>query len=148
MARVFLQKTKSIIQPTLICFIVLASFGAHADVIADRKANFKANADAMKAINAALGAGDFNAAVKNATTIANWAQSMTDYFPEGSDSGDTKARAEIWMDFDNFKNRAKDNENAAQALITAAQAGDLNAAISGLKALGGTCKACHTSFKD
>ena len=74
-----------------------------ADVIAERKANFKANAAAMKAINAALGGGDFDTVITQATTIADWARVMPDYFPENSDSGDTKPRANIWMDFDGFR---------------------------------------------
>ncbi len=121
---------------------------AQADVIAERKANFKANAAAMKAIRAALGAGDFEMVVRQATTIANWALVMPNYFPENSDSGNTKARAEIWMDFDGFKNRASANEQAALKLIGTAKTGDVSATIGALKALGSTCKSCHANFKD
>ena len=84
-------------------------FVSQADVIAERKANFKANAAAMKAINAALGGGDFDIVITQATTIADWARVMPDYFSENSDNGDTKARAEIKMDFDEFKSRASAN---------------------------------------
>ena len=121
---------------------------AQADVIAERKANFKANAAAMKAINAALSGGDFDTVITQATTIANWARVMPDYFPENSDSGDTKARANIWMDFDGFKSRASANEQAALTLIGTAKTGDVPATIDALKALGGTCKSCHDNFKD
>ncbi len=72
---------------------------AQGDVIAKRKANFKANAAAIKAINGALSGGDFETLVTQAKTIANWARIMPNYFPENSDSGDTKARADVWMDF-------------------------------------------------
>jgi len=132
----------------LFCSFAFSSFVAHADVIADRKANFKANAAAMKAINAALGSGDFDSVIKEATKIAKWAQVIPNHFPEGSDTGDTKARAEIWMDFEGFKSRASDNEAATLALISTAKTGDLSATITALKSLGGTCKACHTSFKE
>ena len=121
---------------------------AQADVIAERKANFKANVAAMKTINAALGGGDFDTVITQATTIANWARVMPDYFPENSDSGNTKARADIWMDFGGFKSRASANEQAALTLISIAKAGDVSAAIGALKALGGTCKSCHDNFKD
>ena len=121
---------------------------AQADVIAERKANFKANAKAMRAINAALGGGDFHTVITQATTIADWARVLPDYFPENSDSGDTKARADIWMDFDGFKSRASGNEQAALTLISTAKTGDVSATIGALKALVGTCKSCHDNFKD
>ena len=121
---------------------------AQADLIAERKANFKANAAAMKAINAALGGGDFDTVITQATTIANWARVMPTYFPENSDSGDTKARADIWMDFDGFKSRASANEQAALTLISSAKNGDVSATIGAFKTLGGTCKSCHDNFKD
>jgi cytochrome c556 len=121
---------------------------AQADVIAERKANFKANAAAMKAINAALGGGDFDIVITQATTIARWARVMPDYFPENSDRGDTKARADVWMDFNGFKSRASANEQAALKLISTAKTGDVPATIGAFKALGGTCKACHQNFKD
>ena len=121
---------------------------AQADVIAERKANFKANAAAMKAINAALGGGDFDTVITQTTIIADWARVMPNYFPENSDTGDTKARADIWMDFDDFKNRASANEKAALTLISTAKTGDVSATIGALKVLGGTCKSCHDNFKD
>ena len=121
---------------------------AQADVIAERKANFKANAAAMKAINAALGGGDFDIVITQATTIARWARVMPDYFPENSDRGDTRARADVWMDFNGFKSRASANEQAALTLISTAKTGDVSATFNALKALGGTCKSCHDNFKD
>ncbi len=128
--------------------IICSPIIAQADVITERKANFKANAAALKAINAAIGGGDFDTVITHATTIADWARVMPDYFPENSDSGDTKARANIWMDFDGFKSRASANEQAALALISTAKTGDVSAAIGALKALGGTCKSCHNNFRN
>ena len=133
----------------LIFFSVICSpFVAQADVIAERKANFKANAAATKGTNAALGGGNFDAVIPQATIIENWARVMPDYFPENSDSGDTKARADIWVDFNGFKSRAFGNEQAALTLISSAKTGDVSATFSALKALGGTCKSCHVNFKD
>jgi cytochrome c556 len=127
--------------------LICSPFVAQADVIAERKANFKANAAAMKAINAALGGGDFDTVITQATTIADWARVMPNYFPENSHSGDTKARADIWMDFDGFKSRASGNEQAALTLISNAKTGDVSATIGALKTLAGTCKSCHENFK-
>jgi cytochrome c556 len=121
---------------------------ATADVITDRKAGFKANAAAMKAIAAAIGDGDYATVIKQAESISSWAQKIPSYFPEGSGSGDTKARAEIWVNFDDFSALSKANETAADRLVIAAKSGDPGAMMAGLKNLGGSCKACHKSYKN
>ena len=109
MQAVLILKLRSTIVLTIFSFLIFSSLIAKVDVIAERKANFKANAVAMKAIHAVLGGGDFDAAITQAKIIANWAKVMPDYFPENSDIGDTKARADIWMDFDGFQSRASTN---------------------------------------
>lgn len=121
---------------------------AHADVIAERKAGFKGNVTALKAIKAALGAGDLSPVAGAAESVADWSSRMTDYFPEGSDMGETNARMEIWLDFDDFTAKAKSAENAALKLAELARAGDVDGVKSGFKALSGTCKTCHSSYKD
>ena len=128
--------------------IGLASLPATADVIADRKANFKANGAAMKTIAAAIGGSNRDLINAEAKKIAAWAAQIPAYFPEGSENGDTKARAEIWFDFADFSNRAKANEDAANALVKAAATGDPAAMITSLKNLGASCKACHSTYKD
>ena len=134
---------------TTVSVIFFALTGiAQADVISDRKAGFKGNVAAMKKIQAAIGRGDLAAVREGALEIADWSSRMIDYFPEGSDTGDTKARAEIWFNFDDFTSRAGNAENAALALASLAEAGHQDQLMDGLKNLGGTCKACHSSYKD
>lgn len=134
---------------TTVSVIFFALTGiAQADVISDRKAGFKGNVAAMKKIQAAIGSGDLAAVREGALEIADWSSRMIDYFPEGSDTGDTKARAEIWFNFDDFTARAGNAENAALALASLAEAGHQDQLMDGLKNLGGTCKACHSSYKD
>ena len=148
MLRRSVLRLKSAIGLVIFSSMIFSPVVAQTDVIAERKVNFKANAAAMKAINAALGGGDFDTVITQSTTIADWARVMPNYFPENSDSGDTKARADIWMDFDGFKSRASANEQAALTLISTAKTGDVSTTISAFKALGGTCKSCHDNFKD
>ena len=134
---------------TTVSVIFFALTGiAQADVISDRKAGFKGNVAAMKKIQAAIGRGDLAAVREGALEIADWSSRMIDYFPEGSDTGDTKARAEIWFNFDDFTARAGNAEKAALALASLAEAGHQDQLMDGLKNLGGTCKACHSSYKD
>ena len=129
--------------------LAIVSVAVAADVIAERKANFKRNADSLKAIQAAIPKGDTATIAASAQRVADWSARMLDYFPEGSDEGDTKARAEIWFDFDVFTERAKDAENAALSLVALANSGANSGALAGgLKALADTCKACHQDFKD
>ena len=126
--------------------IGITSFTANAGVIEDRKANFKANNASMRAIGAAIGAGDFETVTREAEKIAAWAVVMPDYFPEGSGEW-TSAKPAIWTDFIGFKDAAEANYNAAEALITAAAKQDAQAAGEALQAIGGTCKGCHQKFK-
>jgi cytochrome c556 len=79
--------------------------------------------------------------------LPGWANKIPSYFPEGSDSGDTKARAEIWFEFDAFKAKAKANETAAQTLVTAAKSGDQGAMMAGLKNLGASLQILPFRFQ-
>lgn len=139
---------RTILGTLAVCVGLLAS-AASADVIAERKANFKVNGDSMKAMKAAIPAGDNALIAERARVIASWSSRMVDYFPEGSDEGDTSARFDIWADFDKFTELAKNAETAALELASLADGGagakDL---ANGLGKLGGTCKACHDDFKE
>ena len=141
--------------PTFLKFLsvlLIVFFGfstsANADVVSQRKAGFKANAASMKAITSAIGGGDYQTVINQARTISTWAQKIPSYFPEGSGFGDTKARAEIWTNFDDFTTLFKANETAANRLVAAAKSGDLGTMMASLKNLGSSCKACHRSYKD
>lgn len=124
------------------------SISANADVVSQRKAGFKTNAASMKAIASAIGVGDYQTVINEAKTISSWAHKIPGYFPEGSRFGDTKARVEIWANFDDFTALSKANETAANKLVTAAKSGDPGAMMASLKNLGSSCKACHRSYKD
>ena len=133
----------------LICMGFLGISGiAQADVISERKAGFKGNVADLKKIQGAIGTGDLTAVADAAMSIADWSARMIEYFPEGSDAGNTNARAEIWLDFDDFTNRAKNAETAALELANLAMDGNTDMLMDGLKTLSGTCKACHASYKN
>tara|TARA_B100000989_G_scaffold18482_1_gene12173 strand:+ start:829 stop:1275 length:447 start_codon:yes stop_codon:yes gene_type:complete len=148
MRALLILKLRSAIGLAIFFVLIFGSVVIKADVIAERKANFKSNAAAMKAIRAAIGASDFDAVMLHATTIAEWARVMPDYFPANSDKGDTKALPDIWMDFNGFIRSASANEKDALELIKTAKKGDISATIEGVKQLGRSCKSCHNNFKD
>ena len=120
---------------------------ADASIVDKRVHRFKQSGAAIQSVfKEHLGADDFPAIAKAATLIADWADVMPDYFPIGSTS--PGARDEIWADFDDFKSKAADNAKAARDLQQLALAGtDKGLIVAAAKKLGGTCKACHQSYR-
>ena len=102
----------------------------------------------MKAIASAIGDGECKTVINQAKMISNWAQKIPGYFPEGSRFGGTEARAKIWKNFDDFTALSEATEAAANGLVTAAKSGNPGAMVASLKNLGGSCKACHRSYKE
>ena len=68
-------------------------------------------------------------------------------FPEGSDFGETSAKEKIWDERDNFNAAAKKNQDAAAALIKAAESGDMAAIGAAMKDVGKSCKGCHKEYR-
>lgn len=68
-------------------------------------------------------------------------------FPEGSQSGKTRAKTEIWENKEDFESKIDDLKKAASELQTAAASGDKKAIMEKFKATGGACKACHDDYK-
>lgn len=69
-------------------------------------------------------------------------------FPEGSDEGETDARVDIWLDFDDFEKKLEALREASRNLSEVAKAGDKAANGQALGDTGKTCKGCHDSYKD
>jgi len=70
-------------------------------------------------------------------------------FPEDSDDSDeTAAKAEIWMDWEDFQQKLKDLQQQATALAKVAAAGDEAATKKQFGDTGKTCKACHKAYKE
>ncbi|CAI8425721.1 MAG TPA: cytochrome C556 [Rhodobiaceae bacterium] len=120
----------------------------NASIVDKRIHRFKQSGGAIQSIfKEHLGADDFGAIADAAKLIGDWAEEMPAHFPAGSESAG--ARAEIWADFDDFKAKAADNAMAARALQKLAMAGtDKGAIAAAAKKMGGTCKACHQSYRN
>ncbi|MET0067156.1 MAG: cytochrome c [Candidatus Thiodiazotropha sp.] len=69
-------------------------------------------------------------------------------FPTDSESDESDALPDIWLDFDDFKSKYQDLREAAKALNSAVAGGDKDAIGAALKKTGGTCKACHKKYKN
>ncbi|MGB7204112.1 MAG: cytochrome c [Anderseniella sp.] len=122
---------------------------ALADPITDRQAAMKNVGKAMGALAAiAKKEAPFDAAVvaENATAIANNVKAAKDLYPDGSDTGEkeTWAKAEIWANKDDFAAKHDKSVEAAMAMAAVTEEANFGAALG---ALGGTCKACHETYR-
>jgi len=69
-------------------------------------------------------------------------------FPEGSDLGETDARPEIWMSWDDFKGKLEALRTESAKLAEVAASGDEAAMKKQFGATAKTCKSCHDDFKN
>jgi cytochrome c556 len=102
---------------------------------------------AMKTLGDMLksGAIDEAAATAALTAIQDAARNIPVVFETEDLTQPTKAKAEIWTQFDAFKASAAGLEAAATAALAAP--GDANALGAAMGAMGGTCQGCHTAFR-
>ena len=128
---------------------ILASVGGAVatDVIAERKEAMKATGPALKAVRTAVEGNKATDAVAPAETIAATMKKAAALFPQGSGSGDTDALPAIWTDWATFETAAANSAAAAEKLAMVAKSGDAAATGEAMKALGGTCGACHKPFR-
>lgn len=149
------MKTLPRIAPVL-CLILAACGGPQTPgekAAHDRHENFEEIGSAFKKVGDQLkkDAPDLEAIKTNAAAINRHAPQVKDWFPAGSgpqDGVDTEALAAIWRQPDEFGKAATRLTEAAAALNTAAQSGDLAAVRGAVPPLGGACKNCHDRFRE
>ena len=83
-----------------------------------------------------------NAAIAETLSKLPWAG-----FMEGSDKGNTKAKAEIWSDAAGFKAASEKMQGEMSKFAAVAKGGNIDAIKAAAGAVGGTCKACHDNFR-
>jgi len=83
-----------------------------------------------------------NAAIAESMSKLPWAA-----FVDGSGSGDTKAKPEIWSDNAKFKAAGEKMQAEMSKLAVAARGGNLDAIKAAFGPVGGTCKGCHDDFR-
>ena len=132
--------------------LAIATTGAAADPIEQRKENMKERGTVMRILGPiAQGKADFDAAIvqealRKLDANADAAADVEALWPQGSDSGDTKALPAIWADFDGFK-AANDKYAAAVAAAAAAAPQDLAAFQAAFGPVGASCGSCHEPFR-
>lgn len=127
--------------------------GAAADPLEQRKANMKERGEIMRILGPiAQGKADFDAATVNdaLAKLATNAEAGADtdaLWPQGSDTGDTKASSAIWANFDDYKARnQKYGEVVAAAVAAAPQ--DLAAFQAAFGPVGASCGGCHENYRN
>lgn len=68
-------------------------------------------------------------------------------YPEGSEGGRTKAKADIWLDMEDFESKMKELQDAAAKLNDVAMSGSEADTKAAMKDVGETCKSCHKEYK-
>jgi len=112
-----------------------------------RQGLMKNNSAAVKAVKAAVEAKDYATIEAKARDIMGNADKIVGFFPKGSNTGKTKAKPEIWDNFDNFSKNPTKLKIAATELADAAKAKDDAAITVKVKALGDVCGSCHKQFR-
>jgi len=118
------------------------------DVVKQRREVMKQTRDMfVPLVKMVKGAQPFDAATvkKNAEAIARHLEKASRLFPEGSDTGDTRAKPEIWLLQDEFQAIFRTAIDKAKALSQVTSAEQLAPAVMALGGKG--CKACHEKFR-
>ena len=84
----------------------------------------------------------------HADALAALSANLTALFPEGSDFGETKAKAEIWDNWSTFEKAAANSKQATAEFAAAVASGDAERIKAAQKAVGKSCKGCHKDFRE
>lgn len=90
---------------------------------------------------------DKDAAIKHANIVAFVSKLPLEGFVPGTDTGDTKAKPEIWQDQEDFRAKMDKMNQETAKLGQVAQTGDFEALKAQVGETGKTCKSCHDKFK-
>lgn len=91
---------------------------------------------------------DAAAFARNAEIVAFMSKLPLEGFVPGSDTGETKAKPEIWLDMDDFKAKLEKMQAEVAKLADVAKAGDLSTSKAQLGETGKACKACHDKYRN
>lgn len=127
-----------------------AQFAKPEDAVKYRKASFTvmgAHFGRLGAMANGRAPYDAKAAAENADIVAAISQLPWAGFVEGSDKGDTRAKAEIWKDAAKFKEASDKMQAEVLKLNTAAKVGNVESLKAAFGPTAATCKACHDNFR-
>ena len=146
--------SKNIFYSVLACLFLLSAASqavSQEDFIKERKSLMRSNDRTVKAIRKAVKQDDFAAIEASAKLIVADMDKLLALFPKGSTSEKSRAKAEIWEDWDSFSKKSLAAKTAAEELAKIAAAKDSEQLGPKIKALGtsraGACGSCHMTFR-
>jgi len=118
------------------------------DIVADRQRLMRLNGASWADIQAKAKAGNIEAIMVNAETLALNSEHIPSMFPEGSLTDKSKAKPEVWQKFPEFQADAKNMGDLSAKLRDAAKAKDAATVEAMVKDFGAkACGTCHTPFR-
>lgn len=84
---------------------------------------------------------------RNAEIVAFMSKLPMEGFTPGSETGDTKAKPEIWLDMDDFKAKMEKMQAEVAKLADVSKSGNFDASKGQLGEAGKSCKACHDKYR-
>jgi cytochrome c556 len=83
----------------------------------------------------------------HAAALNGTSKMIPQIFPEGSGTGETRAKPEIWQQWSKFEQAAKALEAESAKLLEIARGGDTKQITAQFLAVGEACKGCHKPFR-
>jgi cytochrome c556 len=127
-----------------------AQFAKPEDAIRYRKSAMTIEATHLGRIFAMVNgkvAFDAKVAAENAEILAAVSKWQFTGFVAGSDKGETRAKPELWVEMDKFRDLASKSQDAVVKLNVATKTGSLDAIKAAAGPVGQSCKACHDAFQ-
>jgi cytochrome c556 len=84
---------------------------------------------------------------RNAERVAVLSPMPWEGFTPGTESGETRAKPEIWLDMEKYKKLAEKTEAEAKKLAEVAKTGDEAGMKAQFNEVAKSCKACHDDFR-
>ena len=115
-------------------------------IVKERMDAFSQARQQMKEIGGALRSNNNEMVAELSAKMLPWAETMGDYFPEGTDGAPSEASAAIWSDPDGFAEKIAAYRQALINLNEIALAnGDTKTAFGAVSA---SCKSCHRAYRN
>lgn len=131
----------------MLSLFVSSQIFSQEDDIKKRQGLMKSNNKSAKAIKGAVKEGDFATIEQNAKQIVANAGNIVAFFSGGSTAKNSRAKAEIWQEWDDFKAKANHLKDTAGQLVSAANAKDSEQVQVQYKTVGAACSACHKRYR-
>lgn len=132
--------------------LMLAASGAFAqdDFLTRRQNLMKGNNAALKEIKAAVEKKDYATVATKVKDIADKLEmsAFAKHWPHNSTDANSRARPEIWQNWNDFMAKAHDGQQKALALVAAANSKDDTKVAEAFSAFTPTCgNSCHTPYR-